>query len=177
MDELATDIQEHWRAAAEFPGYEVSDQGNVRRSELLDPFGRKVYDAVPVAQSLGGSPKWHPCRYMEVSLRVGTQQRRHIKVHHLVAENFLGPRPPGMLALHKNGNNLANEAANLYWGTQTENMLDFWDHRGRNTQCSEGHELTPENMYMPSRKCKICQRKRARERHQRIRNEKKSTSG
>ena len=171
-------IQETWRAIDGYPGYEVSDHGNVRRSELLDPEGRLVYGAKPVATSLSGTRRDKDgnyfTRYLDVSLRVGENVRRHTKVHHLVAAAFIGPRPEGMVICHNNGNPLDNRVDNLRYDTQSSNVKDMHTHRGTTT-CINGHDITnPENVYAssPGRKCKECQRKRARERWARLRTEK-----
>jgi hypothetical protein len=47
------------------------------------------------------------------------------KVHHLVLETFVGPRIHGQICRHLNGIKTDNRAANLAWGTHTENMLDM----------------------------------------------------
>lgn len=46
--------------------------------------------------------------------------------HCLVAEAFLGPRPPGNDVRHKNDNGLDNRAVNLEYGSRSQNMLDVW---------------------------------------------------
>ena len=46
------------------------------------------------------------------------------KVHHLVAEAFICPRPDGMLCLHKDDDKFNNTPENLYWGTQSQNQQD-----------------------------------------------------
>ena len=58
-------------------------------------------------------------RYPAVKLN-----RKMRKVHHLVAEAFIGPRPEGMLCLHRDDDKLNNTPANLYWGTQKQNQQD-----------------------------------------------------
>lgn len=53
-------------------------------------------------------------------------------VHHLVLETFIGSRPEGMYALHKNDNQLDNRLENLYWGTSSDNRYDAYT----NGRCS-----------------------------------------
>lgn len=43
------------------------------------------------------------------------------KIHQLVLETFVGLRPPGMVACHKDDNPANNHLDNLYWGTVTQN--------------------------------------------------------
>tara|TARA_B100001094_G_scaffold25018_1_gene20963 strand:- start:691 stop:1170 length:480 start_codon:yes stop_codon:yes gene_type:complete len=50
--------------------------------------------------------------------------RKMHKVHHLVAEAWHGPRPEGLLCLHRDDDKLNNTPENLYWGTQSQNMRD-----------------------------------------------------
>jgi hypothetical protein len=174
---LSTNIQEHWRAVEGCPGYYVSDLGNVRRSALYDDDGREVYPAKPVAQCLSGSPRTHPTRYMEVSLRLGSKSRRLYKVHQLVAKAFLSPRPPGLVCCHGLGGQLDNRAVNLRWDTQASNIEDMHRARGGNhnalkTECKYGHDLTnPENLYPNphktgiGRKCKTCAIRNSKAQH------------
>ena len=178
----ADNSQEQWRAIEGHAGYEVSDHGNVRRSELTDPYGRVTYFATEVAQSQARGPEGG--RYLEVSLRkidaADARDRARPKVHHLVAAAFIGPRPAGMVICHNDGNRNNNRAENLRYDTQANNIADMHNHRGGHhnslkTHCVNGHDITnPDNVYAssPGRKCKECQRKRARDRHARIRAEK-----
>ncbi len=112
-------------------------------------------------------------------MRVGESVRRHRKVHHLVAAAFIGPRPEGMVICHNNGDPLDNRVENLRYDTQAANIEDMYAHRGGHpnsllTTCLNGHDITnPENVYAnsPGRKCKTCQRKRAKARNDRLRAE------
>lgn len=147
------------------PGYEVSNQGRVQASALYDSAGRLAIPAVPVATSLNHG-------YPEVSLRqVGGGRRLRVKVHHLVAAAFIGPRPPGAVVRHLNGDKEDNRLSNLTYGSQAENIADTVAHGrhyyGSRDVCGNGHALTPDNVYAssPGRKCKRCQRARARARH------------
>jgi hypothetical protein len=176
------DSQEEWRAIAGHPGYEVSDMGNVRTSDLFDSAGRLAVRSVPVAQCLtrsgGRNNKWRVA-YWEVSLRRLDQKdfrdRARRKVHHLVLENFHGPRPPRMVGCHGPGGELDNRSSNLRWDTQRANIEDMHRARGGHhnsllTECLNGHDITnPDNVYTNARgrKCKTCQRKRTSDRYHR----------
>lgn len=59
-------------------------------------------------------------------------------VHQLVCEAFHGPRPPGLMTRHLDGDPLNNHASNLKWGTQIENEADK-DRHGRRP-INEGHK-------------------------------------
>jgi len=105
-------MTEVWRPVQGFP-YEVSDLGRVRRS--VGDGRNAVAGHVLSPNNIGG--------YRQVSLlREGRTHYR--KVHHLVAEAFIGPRPPGAQIRHLDGNPGNNVPANLRWGTAAENSAD-----------------------------------------------------
>ena len=103
-EELAS---EEWRPVIGYEHYLVSSVGrvkNVRSGHILRP-------------ELTGMPK---SKYLSVILSFkGTT--RHRKVHQLVLEAFIGPRPVGQVANHKNGNRLCNTPVNLEWTTRSGN--------------------------------------------------------
>ena len=45
-------------------------------------------------------------------------------VHQLVAEAFIGPRPPGLDVCHRDGNRKNNRPENLRYGTRSDNLAD-----------------------------------------------------
>jgi hypothetical protein len=64
-------------------------------------------------------------------LRVGLSRDGHLHlkgVHVLVAEAFIGHRPPGMVVRHLDGNRKHNHVSNLAWGTPAENSADMVAH-------------------------------------------------
>ena len=67
--------------------------------------------------------RWLDGRYLAVMLRVNGKQVTK-KIHHLVAEAFIGPRPDGMLCLHRDDDRSNNTPDNLYWGTAKQNQAD-----------------------------------------------------
>jgi hypothetical protein len=95
---------ENWKAVPDFPEYEVSDLGQVRRvdsgrilSPSVDEWGRRRVNL------------WRANRY------------KTVKVHRLVALAFIGPQPDGHEVAHRDGNAANNQAGNLMWATPTEN--------------------------------------------------------
>jgi len=66
--------------------------------------------------------------------------KRHAYVHVLVLEAFVGPRPDGHVACHRNDQSHDNRIANLYWGTVDDNVAD----RIRNEAAADGCEPEPE---------------------------------
>lgn len=103
---------EQWRAIPGMPGYEVSDRGRVRslkkwRGEsgrILDGFFNNGYSAVNLTPPVG--------------------RARPYQIHPLVLKAFVGPRPEGHQACHRNSIKTDNRLDNLYWGTPAQNEAD-----------------------------------------------------
>lgn len=56
-------------------------------------------------------------------------RRKHPPVYWLVARVYLGARPSiNHVVCHRNGNQHDDRAANLYWGTYSDNLRDAWKH-------------------------------------------------
>ena len=102
-------MNEQWKPC--MVGYEVSDAGNVRRSE----HGRKTYAGRPLKASL------MTIGYLSVAPTVdGKNSRRY--VHDLVAAAFLGPKPAGASVNHIDGIKTNNAASSLEYVSHAENM-------------------------------------------------------
>jgi hypothetical protein len=147
---------EEWRPVVDYEGrYEVSDQGRVRNTQT----------GIVRILSLSGKPG---CRYASVDWKTAGR-KEYFRVHHLVLEAFVGPRPSGMHACHRDDDRLNNHVTNLYWGTQADNMQDRL-RNGNNpwaskTHCSKcGHELAGINARLrrSGRVCRVCARHRSR---------------
>src|SRR5690606_9472432 len=105
-------MEELWRDIEGWP-YQVSDLGRVRRmgkDRVLKPFlmGRDRNRPMVTLWNSGGDGR----------------RRRHVLVHLLVATEFIGPRPEGMVICHINSDPHDNRACNLRYGTVAENELD-----------------------------------------------------
>ena len=154
MDEATA---ERWLPVQGYEGlYEVSDLGRVRslrKQVILKP---------------GTSGTAKKTGYLMVMLCVGGKYKKRY-VHHLVAESFIGPRPDSLIIRHLDGNHRNNAAANLTYGTYSENLHDsvahgtnYWSGR---EACDNGHGFTPENSYWngKQRVCRTCRRERVAE--------------
>lgn len=111
----------------------------------------------------------HPSGHQQVKLsRDGIYQQA--KVHRVVLIAFAGPPPPGCEVLHNDGNPANNSAANLRWGTRSENLHDRVrhgvHHQAIKTHCPHGHPYDAANTHTTSdgrRMCRECLRTRCRQ--------------
>lgn len=99
---------ERWRLI-HFGFYEVSQMGNVRRAKP----GIATFVGRPVMPIFAGNG------YLQVGLSGETSRRAY--VHQLVAEAFIGPRPPRMVINHRDGNRQNNHLSNLEYVTHRGN--------------------------------------------------------
>jgi hypothetical protein len=149
---------EQWRPVVGHEGhYEVSDHGRVRsldRTVVRSDGYRVRYKGRLLTASLARTPD-----YPVVPLGNGSSAR----VHNLVLEAFIGPRPTGFVACHDDGDPHNNHVSNLRWDSYSSNNADLVRHgthwQARKTHCKNGHEFTPDNTYIRregGRKCKRC---------------------
>lgn len=143
---------ETWKAVPGASRYEVSDHGRVcstRRSKprILTPYR---------------SPKG----YLILQIVTDEGTRRGVRVHVLVLEAFVGPRPAGQQTRHLDGDPGNNHLSNLRWGTMSENAFDIVRHgrhnSARKTHCPQGHPYDEANTRLrPSgwRACRECARR------------------
>ena len=118
---LADGGAERWRPVPDYPSYEVSSYGRVRR---LVP-----YKQYPAGMLLSARPDTGG--YFQVALsRDG--KTRYVNSHRLVAEVFIGPPPTARHQVaHGDGDRTNNWVGNLRWATPKENCADRARH-GRN---------------------------------------------
>jgi hypothetical protein len=116
----------------DFPGYWLDKAGNVYSGkEQRSPGGqaqgfRTVNHLAPIRRLKRSVTR----RYAHVGLfRKGRMATK--RVHILMLETFIGPRPPGFVARHLNGNSLDNRIANLEWSTPRTNIEDIDRHGTR----------------------------------------------
>ena len=119
---------EVWKNVPGFPGYQVSDRGRVRSGRLR---GKGRYGWSNEWRILGG--------YLDGTGRPTVAPYRNKvrftrRIHRLVLEAFVGPRPEGALCCHNNGNKTDNRLSNLRWDTPESNVRDAirhgsWKHK------------------------------------------------
>lgn len=112
---------EVWKPIAGFPGYEASDQGQIR--SWVAPRGMRSFPRVLT----GGRDK---DGYVKFVLCPGGR-REHVRRASLIAITFIGPRPPGMVVCHGNNDRTDDRAVNLRWDTQKANIADQERHGTR----------------------------------------------
>jgi hypothetical protein len=116
---------EIWLPVVGWEGYyEVSNQGRVRNLAREGLRGRaaihhRILKNTIQTPQAGG--------YAVVDLKAG-KRRRNAKVHILVLEAFIGPRPKGMKGCHRNNDRTDARLSNLRWGTNSSNQLDRREH-------------------------------------------------
>lgn len=112
---------ETWKPVFRAPwseNYEVSNLGNVRRSNPLNSSGQVIGQRILRPAMIRG--------YLHV-LMYHSSQRWFARVHHLVAHAFIG-EPPGLVSQggwnvnHKNADKTDNRAVNLEWMTADQNQ-------------------------------------------------------
>ena len=122
-------MAEIWKPLPGYEGsYEVSDHGQVRSLDrhCLGKDGRSEFHAGKILKP------WSQRRgsYLAVSIRDGSRTVKRT-VHSLVAEVFLGPRPPKMDVMHLDGDRRNNAVENLRYGTRKENLNQTYEYGGK----------------------------------------------
>lgn len=106
-----------WRALADFPDYEVSDEGLVRSWKPLRNFAPRPSEPRLLKSKIDKDG------YVVFTLYVDGV-RRDVGAHILVALAFVGPKPEGQEVRHLDGSKTNNVPTNLCWGTRKENAED-----------------------------------------------------
>lgn len=170
---------EKWLPVVGFEGlYEVSDQGRVKSldREYTNALGHRH-------RVVGQIRKQHPNHLRGGYLYLGLQRdgkRKMRRVHSLVLESFVGPRPEGHEACHIDGDAVNNCVNNLRWGSSSDNSADqlrhgtyrngSWGGATPPVTCPRGHvlagvNLVPSSLRRGGRSCLSCNRASGRVRH------------
>ena len=123
-----------------FPNYEVSDCGKVFSLNYNGTNKRKE-----MAQNKNKADG-RLCCCMRSNGKTFMK-----KVHQLVLEAFVGPRPPGMIACHNDGNHLNNHLSNLRWDSRSANQQDSLRHNTFAVGSKQGASKIIENDAMQIR--------------------------
>jgi NUMOD4 motif/HNH endonuclease len=114
------DVPEEWRPIAGYEErYEISDHGRIKGLYRYDD-GVVHGHLIKCALNRNG--------YLTARLQDG-RKRKTVPVHRLVAEAFIGPRPPGMVVRHGLGGRADASLANIGYGTPEQNRADITQHR------------------------------------------------
>jgi hypothetical protein len=146
-----------WKQIPGYEGfYEVSDAGQIRRSERPNRLLKHVIGT-------GGYHEVHP----SVNGR-----RKNLRVHLAVLAAFLGPKPVGKHGCHNNGNPDDNRLLNLRYDTPSANAFDSLAHgtcyQAEKQYCPAGHAYDEKNTrYVKTtfgsgvgRQCRTCDKAR-----------------
>lgn len=117
----------NWRPVVGFEGlYEVSDTGLVRSVAREWKSGRD-HRLIRFQPEQIKAQRPDKDGYCTVKLRKNGKVFARVKVHHLVLQAFVGPRPDGLLGCHKDHSRNNNCFTNLYWGTAKDNSADMFN--------------------------------------------------
>lgn len=121
---------ELWKVIPDYPDYEVSSLGRVRRSIYSTLYGKKTYPGKILSLTINKKNG-----YIFIALPKAERnwlKRRYLGVHRLVLENFVGSCPEGHEPNHKNKNRSDNKLINLEWITTLKNR----SHKGEKNGAS-----------------------------------------
>jgi hypothetical protein len=111
---------ELWRSVVGYEGlYEVSNWGRVRSLERQIPHKHPGHFTIVPGRMRRLILKQG--RYLGLTLTDGAGKKNNALVHQLVAQVFIGPRPPGLQVDHKDGDKQNNCAWNLHYVTAKAN--------------------------------------------------------
>ncbi len=145
-----------WRTIPGHPTHEACRAGDIRNAQTKHVL----------------KPRRLPTGYTRVSL----PGARDLYIHDVILKTFVGPRPAGCQASHKNGVNSDNRVVNLAWETPSKNNQRKTRHgtqkfgadnpMGKKTECLRGHAFTESNTRRANGKriCRTCARDHMRKR-------------
>ncbi|CUX20118.1 MULTISPECIES: NUMOD4 domain-containing protein [Agrobacterium tumefaciens complex] len=116
---------EAWKPIPGFEdSYEASTHGRIRSLDRIVTFAASERQPAHTKRLRGKILRRSFTKgYPSVSLYRGSVRTQKM-VHAIIADTFLGPRPPGALACHGNGIRTECDVDNIYWGTPQDNADD-----------------------------------------------------
>lgn len=120
-DDNIDPTSETWKPIPGHPGYEASDQGQIRsvRRWVVSPARKRVFPGKVLRQFT----LWNGYKTIHLGKNL-----MNIYVHRLVALAFLGPMPHGLEICHNDGDKTNNLLSNLRYDTRAANMADRKKH-------------------------------------------------
>ncbi len=120
-------IIEEWKVIPDTDGYyEVSNTGIVRSKDRITTGG--IQKQVRKGKVLAAGIDTNGYKFVNIYRH---KKIRSAKIHSLVAEAFLGPRPAGLIIHHKDGNQLNNMSNNLEYTSYSKNTKEYWESKGK----------------------------------------------
>jgi len=102
-------MEEVWKTIKKYKDYQISNFGNVKSLR----WGNRITILRPRDNKYG---------YLGVNLYRDGEKRKRVKIHRLVAEEFLRKKKGKMCVNHIDGNKKNNNANNLEWTTKSEDI-------------------------------------------------------
>lgn len=112
-------LREEWRTIPGHPNYEVSNAGRVRSLPRYIEW-RTRWGTIGQRWHKGGMIHADPHHTGYMQIKLGGP--RIFRLHQLVAAAFLGPCPEGMVVSHSDDDKRNNQADNLEYMTNPENV-------------------------------------------------------
>ncbi len=114
-----------------FPGYSVSDNGDIYSESRHLAVDRNVNCSyVKTIRTRILKPSISGNGYLFVTLRKD-KKAYPIRIHTVVASEFIGVRPKGLVVHHKDNDKLNNAASNLEYTTRQINTQEYFKSTGK----------------------------------------------
>ncbi len=95
--------------------------------------GGRVRRVAPIKRSRVGKELFNICSlgYARVVLSKPNSKPKYVRIHTLILEAFVGPKPKRAEACHADDIKMNNTLDNLYWGSRSDNINDAIFNGGR----------------------------------------------
>lgn len=120
-------MEEIWKVCSQFPDYEVSNTGNIRKRGFKKVYDTGVEEDVPPQDV--SIHKTSGYKYIRIDGKIQ-------KLHRLIAATFLDNPENLKLVKHKDGNKDNNSVSNLEWTRPAPNITDY-KFSGNRVRCLE----------------------------------------
>ena len=120
-----TILGEIWKSVKNWPAYEVSNLGNVKRVKFGGNRSKIGQNLKPITKLNGYQvvTLFNSKRKSGGDRRKWVSKKSQLAIHRLVMCAFCGECPPGLHVNHRNGDKTYNRLSNLEYVTPTGNML------------------------------------------------------